>query len=209
MRHKLRTFVGVLVVATVAALFFRFIILEDYRISSDSMYPTLLSGDLVFVSKSAFNIRLPFSSYQVASVRSPRRSEVVAFTLPERGLDTFVKRVVAIEGDRVSIQDGVLFINDVAAVYQPLKAGETQSMEKTEWGNYPVHFDKLKLKNYGPVDVPKNHFFALGDNREDSVDSRTWGPVPYSCLKGRVALVWLSLNPQGTFLRDRVGLWVQ
>lgn len=211
MTRKLRSLLGVFFVATLVALAFRFVLLEDFRISSESMYPTLYHGDLVFVSKSAFNVRLPFTTYQLFTVRQPKRGEVVAFSLPESLLDTFVKRVVALEGDNVSIVDGVLKVNNVPAEYQQANEGSEGKiwMEQNPWAKYPVRLDRSKKIQYGPVDVPKDHFFALGDNREDSVDSRTWGPIPLSCLKGRVALVWLSVKPAGGLARDRIGLWVQ
>lgn len=207
MRTRVRHFLSLFLIATVAALGVRFLILEDFRVSSDSMFPTLLKGDLVFVSKSAFNLRLPFSSYELLSFKSPARGSVVAFTLPERGLDNFVKRVVAVEGDRVMIQNGVLHVNEQPAEYVVQEKGLVE--EKTPWGSYHIVWEQEKVKDYGPVDVPKGHFFALGDNRLDSVDSRTWGPVPYSCLRGKVTLVWLSMAANGNILGNRIGLWVQ
>lgn len=177
--------------ATVAALAVRLFIVEDYRIASSSMAPRLLRGDLVFIFKGAFNIRLPFSTYEVFKIRRPQRGEIVAFTLPDRGLDTFVKRVVGLEGDQIEIRNGVLYINQVASKYTPEKE-QLFVEESALGGKYQVFWDSQKLKDFGPINVPKNHFFALGDNRIESIDSRAWGPVPYSCLKGKLGFVWLS-----------------
>lgn len=191
MAQQSRILIKMFFFATVAALAVRLFILEDYRIASNSMSPSLTQGDLVFILKGAFNIRLPFSTYEVVKFRRPERGEVVAFTLPDRGLNTFVKRVIGVEGDQIEIRSGVLYVNQVPSKYT-LEKGDLFS-EATPSGNTQrVHWASDKLKDFGPIDVPKNHFFALGDNRLDSIDSRTWGPVPYSCLKGKLGFVWLS-----------------
>jgi signal peptidase I len=173
------------VIATVTALTVRLFIIEDYRIASDSMQPGLLKGDLILVSKAAFNLRLPFSNFELARTGAPKRSEVVAFTVPDQGADTFIKRVVALAGDKIEIKDGVLWLN-----------GNAQEENDSIIG-------KEAMANYGPVDVPAEHFFVLGDNRSESIDSRQWGPIPYSCLKGRVALVWLSVGSEGVLRPQR------
>jgi signal peptidase I len=188
MIRKVRGSINVFLVSTLIALSVRLFLVEDYRIASNSMAPSLLIGDLIFVSKYNYNLHLPFSSYELVSFRRPVRSEIVTFTLPERGSQTFVKRVVALDGDTVAIKKGVLYVNGVPPEYK-----------------YRIQVEAGGGKDYGPVNIPPNHFFVLGDNRSDSNDSRAWGPVPYSCLKGRVGLVWLSLNPEGGIRRDRVG----
>lgn len=194
-------------IATVSALCVRLFLLEDYRIASGSMSPGLLQGDLVFIYKGAFNIRLPFSDYEVFKVRRPQRGEVVAFTLPDRGLATFVKRVIGLEGDQIEIRNGVLYVNRVESKYIPEK-DDLYTEEFGQGGKASVHWAAAKLKDFGPIDVPKNHFFALGDNRIDSLDSRSWGPVPYSCLKGRVGFVWVSVAGLGPFKNGRAGTFV-
>lgn len=173
-------------IATVAALLVRLVLIEDYRISSDSMVPELLTGDLVFVNKAAYNLRFPFSSFRILSLGDPKPGEVVAFSLPEKVTTTFVKRVVAHGGDTIEIRSGQLLRNGVTVEGTPLTGAP----------------------DYGPIDVPLGHFFVLGDNWKDSIDSRAWGPIPNTCLKGRVGLVWLSVG-QGAVLRPkRTGHWV-
>ncbi len=182
--------------ATATALFVRVFIIEDYRIASNSMFPNLEIGKLIFVSKSSFSLKLPFSSYEVIKFSRPKRSEIVAFSLPEKGHMTYVKRVVALAGDRVEIKSGNLYVNGELAKYQKTSPSERQLAESDsnivqveqllETKPYKILIEKDKLPNYGPIDIPPNHFFALGDNRLESVDSRSWGPVPYSYLKGKV-----------------------
>lgn len=190
-----KAIIKVFFIATITALFVRGFFIENYRIASNSMAPTLPVGELIFVSKSAFSIKLPFSSYELVKFSRPRRSDIVAFSLPQYGNVTHVKRVVAIAGDRVEIKDGNLYINGKPSHYDELNSpvrrlasteGSIQLEKVSGSSSYPIQIERKNLPNYGPVDVPANHFFVLGDNRSDSIDSRTWGPVPYSCLKGKV-----------------------
>ncbi len=208
---RAKNYVSLFVWATAVALVIRFFLVEDYRIFSDSMAPGLLSGDLIFVSKSNYNVRLPFSSYEIFKIRRPRRGEVVAFALPDTGLDTYVKRVVAIEGDEVAIRNGLLTVNgkplDVRNGSETSAHLRWESAEKGE--PYPIVWEEGQIRDYGPVTIPVGHFFVLGDNRVKSVDSRSWGPIPYSCLKGKVSLIWLSLGTNGSWRTERMGKWVR
>jgi signal peptidase I len=132
------------------------------------------------------------------------------FSLPDHGTASFVKRVIASEGDRVAIQNGVLSVNGISASYEPVDVASgiyRESMPGQE--AFPVKWDKTKIENYGPVDVPPGYFFALGDNRLDNNDSRAWGPVPYACLKGKPAMVWFSIEPDGNWRKHRFAVWVR
>ncbi len=180
------------------------------------MTPALLVGDLVFVFKSEYNFRIPFTSVQLVQFSLPKPSDVVAFTLPDKGFQTFVKRVVAVEGDKIEIKNGILIVNDEAATYQPQHEpsgiDQDPSLVWEKLGTAPprlIHWKSDAMKDYGPVDVPDGQFFAMGDNRADSIDSRVWGPVPDSCLKGKVELVWLSVNSEGGVRKDRMGIRIK
>lgn len=190
-----RTLLNLFLLSTLAALFCRLFVIEEYRIVSNSMFPTMNTGKLVFVFKSSFSLKLPFSSYEIVKFSRPKRAEIVAFGLPEKSSTTFVKRVVAIAGDRVEIKDGNLYVNgelakrtegssharEISAIERNIQTEQLAGSEP-----YTVVSETEKLPNYGPVDIPPNHFFAMGDNRSQSIDSRSWGPVPYSYLKGKV-----------------------
>ena len=191
--------------AVVVSLFVRLFVFEDYRIISESMEPNLLTGDLVFVSKYNFSLHIPFSNFELLKFARPTHSSVVAFSRPEAITKTLVKRIVALEGDRVAIINGALRVNGAEAKYRSENGSVFEEMGGI---SYPI-LPENSSQNFGPVDVPKGHFFALGDNRIDSADSRQWGPVPFSCLKGKVALVWLSLDKDGHVRGDRMGVRVQ
>lgn len=213
---KIRGYLKVFLVASAFALLVRLFIVEDFRIASPSMEPNLLTGDLVLVSKSAFNLRVPFSTYELFRFRVPRRGEVVAFSLPGRGTDTYVKRVIATEGDKLQIKQGQITINGAPAKYRKVEgsvvpprqvAGAPASTLFFEsFADGEEHLVRLVGKgDYGPIDIPKGQFFALGDNRPESQDSRGWGPLPLTSLKGRVSFIWLSVDGTGELRSGRAG----
>lgn len=173
-----RVFIYCVLAITLIAGLVRMFLVEPFQIESTSMLPTLEKGQTVWVEKFVYGIRLPFSSYQLARISLPKRSEVVAFSLPEFGQQTFIKRIIALSSDRFEIRKQKILVNGVAALRQTT----AQSIETTE------HID-----DYGPIEIPLDHFFAMADDPKNTNDSRRWGPIPYTCLRGRVRL---------TFLRD-------
>lgn len=198
MREKVRYLIGAFLLATLVALSARFVFVENFRVSSDSMRPNLMAGDLLLVSKFNYALRIPFTSIEFYRFRNPIPGEIVLFTLPEFGMDTYVKRVIALEGDTVQIKDGVLTVNGVQATYGDVATTPGMKREilaqQTERLVIP---DRNKGGDYGPAKIPRGHFFVLGDNRGESVDSRKWGPVPLSYLRGKAWFVWMSLAQGG------------
>ncbi|MCB9254660.1 MAG: signal peptidase I [Bdellovibrionaceae bacterium] len=178
----------ILLVSTLGALMLRGFILEIYRVRSDSMSPSIPKDSLVVSSRARYNVYLPMTNFSLINVGSPARSDVVAFTLPDSPGTTFVKRVVAIGGDRLEIKEGKLWINDVALEYSPV--ADTGYFYESLSSSIKYTVSLEQAQNYGPIDVPEGHFFALGDNREKSVDSREWGPIPYRYLKGKISILW-------------------
>lgn len=157
------------------------------------MAPTLQKGDLVLVYKAAFNFRLPFSNFELLRTGTPRRQDIVAFSLPDEPYHSFIKRVVGVSGDKIEIRDGELLVNNIKLKYQDSDKARNQFEEQFPSGKRNlVSLDKDSLSNYGPIEIPEGHFFVLGDNRNESVDSRIWGPLPFSCLKGKFAWKWFS-----------------
>jgi signal peptidase I len=184
----LREYYEAILVAFILALFVRTFVFENFKIPSGSMEDNLLIGDHLVVNKfiysdgsgSVFNRLLPY--------RAPQRGDVVVFKYPENPRRDFIKRCIAVAGDKVEIKAKQLYIND-----------ERQE----EW--YVVHKDpriwpdtdevlpRNRIRdNYGPRIVEEGEIFCLGDNRDHSLDSRFWGPVPLENIKGRAVLIYWS-----------------
>lgn len=202
MRKALATLVKALAWVTAVALMMRLFVFENFRVLTSSMEPNIKEGEFLLISKIDFNLRLPFTSYEIVRFRAPRRSEVVAFVLPERGPSALVKRVVGIAGDKVAIRGGKLFLNDRVAQYDPAPGsadGRHVASDSTRLWEIPSGDPRYRIlrsqnesMDYGPVVVPPDHCFVLGDNRNDRTDSRLWGPIPYSSLRGRGRWTWLG-----------------
>ena len=162
-------------------LVLRTFVVEAFRIPSSSMERTLLVGDFLLVNKWLYGAEVPFTSRRLPAVQAPRRDDVVVFAWPVDPSKNFVKRLVGLPGDTMAMTQGVLRRNG-ATVREPwvLRTGSPGEPTRDEWG---------------PVVVPPRHFFVLGDNRDNSLDSRYWGFVPDSLLIGAPWIVYYSFSP--------------
>ena len=203
--------------------FFRSAMADWNPIPSGSMRPTLLEGDVVLVNRLAYDFKLPLTDVALVELGSPRRGDVVTFTSPKDGV-RLIKRLVGLPGDVVELRDEVLFINGSAAEYtnqsvvaEPLAYGTTVSgiraTERVAGSERIVQFlpEVRAKRSFGPVIVPSNTFFFLGDNRDDSADSRYIGFVPRHLLIGRAHHILVSANVKGDCLPrlERIGQRVQ
>jgi signal peptidase I len=186
-------------------LLVRWIVFEPYVIPSGSMLPNLLINDHIFVNKWIYGLRLPFSEKWLFVWSIPKRGDIVVFKYPRDKSTFFVKRVVGLPGDTVQVKEGQLIINN-----KPTQRIEQENYifkgdEKTNQSAYLYYLENLdehkfisrnwpndRAQDYGPVKVPENSFFMVGDNRDESSDSRVWGYVPLENLMGRVSIIWLS-----------------
>lgn len=157
-------------------------IADQYLVPTGSMAPTIQPGDRIFVEKCAYDWRMPFTSELVLRRRQPTRGELIVFLDPRDPAITFVKRVIALPGESVMMRDGVLYVDGVA---QPLS--ERQDGQLVESLGAVVHTAGLRdPESYGPVTVPDDEIFVMGDNRLKSYDSRFIGAIPRDLVRGRV-----------------------
>lgn len=192
--------------------FFRLAIADWNPIPSGSMRPTLLEGDVVLVNRLAYDLKLPLSHTSLLETGTPQRGDVVTFTSPKDGV-RLIKRLVALPGDTVEMRDEVLLINGVASEYDKVRSVAEPSMdahsmtavqatERIAGSERSVQFlpQVAALRSFGPVLVPPNHYFFLGDNRDNSADSRFIGFVPRERLIGRAHHIVVSANILGNWL---------
>ena len=167
--------------------FMRPFVVEAFKIPSGSMEDTLLIGDRILVAKFAYGIRVPFAELRILDFHEPEIGDVFVFEPPPGAGDhNLVKRVIGLPGDIIEVNDGELYRNGVAV--------EGEDYIKR------FRFSSLRQQNFGPVTVPPEHIFAMGDNRDLSRDSRAWGFVPFGNIKGKVFLKYWSWNKEGNWL---------
>ena len=167
-------------------------------VPSGSMMPTILVGDRIFINKLAYDLKVPFTTYHVAKWADPRRGDIIVFPSPADGI-RLVKRVVAVPGDRIELRDDRLFINDKPASYA-LVDREAQSAlvlsETVSGKTHPLMIEPRKpaRRSFGPVEVPPGRYFVMGDNRDNSFDSRYFGFVSRDHILGRATTVAMSFD---------------
>lgn len=233
--QTLAEYVQALVGAILLALLIRGFLFEPFKIPSESMVPTLMVGDHIFVSRYQYGLRVPFTKWWLVEFDDPERGDVVVFNFPDDDDVDFIKRVVGVPGDVVSMKDGVLRVNDKPMSHKTFRvkapladnhcvmemAEETNDVYTPDYGTFPHYllykkYNKIMETNQdgetymiqrskqSPRDfdfefkVPKGQFFVMGDNRDQSHDSRFWGFVPRENLKGKAQFIWLSLNSEKT-----------
>ena len=201
-----RSFFPVLLFVLVVRSF----VFEPFRIPSGSMMPTLLKGDFIFVQKFAYGLRLPVTETKVIETGSPERGDVVVFRLPSDPGINYIKRVVGLPGDTVVYQQHRLTINGESV--QLDGSGNQGDPRYTEQLGERDHEILIQNPGYTIADgsyvVPENHYFVMGDNRDNSKDSRFIGPIPETHLVGEAVRIWLHLDGW-TPRWDRVGSRIQ
>ncbi len=206
-----REYAEAIFVALFVALFLRHFFVEAFKIPSASMVPTLLVGDHIFVNKFVFGTRIPFTTKKIRQGRVPNRGEIIVFIYPKDHTKDYIKRVVGLPGDKIEVKKDVVYVNDeeVKQVFTEkyLYADVNQSCEDYPYENHTellggvshsiLNDEGRYPTNFGPVYVEPDHLFVMGDNRDNSSDSRFWGQVPMNLVKGRALFIWLSLNSCG------------
>lgn len=197
-------------------LILRSFIVEPFRIPSASMMPTLLRGDFILVNKYDYGIRLPVLNTKVFGNGQPERGDVVVFRYPKDPAIPFIKRVVGVPGDRLRYKDKRLIINGQQIHLDPKGIYHSDGVGKRENGSYlleerlgetthDVLINPLQLASIEADEtIPDGHYFVLGDNRDNSRDSRYWGLVPDENLVGRAFYIWMNWSSDSFF---DVGSW--
>ena len=178
-------------------LVLRSFVLEPFQIPSKSMVPTLKVGDFIVVNKWTYGLRLPVLRNKFFDVGSPQRGDVVVFFPPHESR-YFIKRLVGLPGDKISIINGTLFVNNemIKQTKSDIESGNSRSVvmsEKLGIKQFAIqkNLRPSRLSQNFSATVPKDHFFMIGDNRDNSSDSRVWGPVPKDRIVGKAVARWM------------------
>jgi signal peptidase I len=192
-KSVLREYAEAIIIALILALFIRTFVVQAFKIPSGSMIPTLLIGDHILVSKFIYGIKNPFTGDTWVKIKQPSKGDVVVFKYPVNPKQDFIKRVVGTSGDRIKIIDKRLYVND-----------QLVELEQA------VHLDPEILDgsinprdNFGPITVPPNSLFVMGDNRDNSHDSRFWKFVKLSKVKGKAFIFYWSWDKENFSVRWR------
>jgi len=204
-----------------AVLLLRSFLVEPFRIPSGSMMPTLLVGDFILVNKYAYGIRLPVLNTKIIDIGEPQRGDVVVFRYPKDPSVDYIKRVVGLPGDRIGYYNKMLHINGkpVAQVPAGVYVGTGSGISMSGAGKRleqlgDVQHQILVMPRTpgleGEYVVPEHEYFVMGDNRDNSNDSRYWGTVPEQNLVGKAFRIWMNWDgANGGIEWDRIGRKIQ
>ncbi len=181
-KSGLRENIEAILVAIVLALFIRTFIVQAFKIPSGSMKETLQIGDHILVNKFIYGVKIPFTGSTIIPVKHPKREDIIVFKFPNDPSKDFIKRVVGVAGDVIEGRNKKVFVNGKHFTGEY----EVHSMPELIPGKYS------ERDNFGPITVPPNSLFVMGDNRDNSHDSRFWGFVNMSAVKGKAFIIYWS-----------------
>jgi signal peptidase I len=176
-------------------------------VPTGSMKPTILEGDRIYVNKLAYDLKVPFTTRHIAEWSNPRRGDIVVFFSPRDG-QRLVKRVVGLPGDTIELRNNGLVINGVPVEYQPIAEEVLHDLAAADRASSVFAVEQLAdhrhavaaipaapaLRSFGPSKVPEGHYFMMGDNRDNSLDSRYFGPVERKRIVGQATAVAMSFD---------------
>ena len=194
-RSVVREYVEAALWALVLTFLLRAFVIQAFRIPSESMLDTLLVGDFLFVNKFEYGPKIPFTHLRLPGLRAPRTGDIIVFQFPGNPSLDYIKRCIAVGGQTVEVRDKVVYVDGA-----PSAAADRHAYHKDPGiscggvvGPYPEDAGLLTCRdNFGPFRVPPGRLFMMGDNRENSNDSRFWGTVPMDYVKGRALFIYWS-----------------
>ena len=197
-KRLIKEYAEAIITALVLALIIRAYIIQAFKIPSGSMIPTLLIGDHILVNKFIYGTKIPFSDKSILVFKKPEKGDIIVFKYPEDPKKDFIKRVTAKGGDTLEERNKIMYVNG-KEVKEP----------------YAYHGDSYirprgdPRDNFGPLIVPENRVFVMGDNRDQSFDSRYWGFVDIKEIKGKALIIYWSWDPGNRLRFNRIGRLVK
>ncbi len=185
-----REYTEAIVIAILLALFIRTFVIQAFKIPSGSMLPTLQIGDHLLVNKFLYGIKVPFTGKLLIPIKDPKHGDVVVFRFPEDRKIDYIKRVIGVPGDKIEIINKSLMING--------KKVEDSHAHFSSTDNLPAGMSPKD--NFGPIVVPQGKLFVMGDNRDNSYDSRFWGYVENRDVLGKALIIYWSWDIQKPLL---------
>lgn len=195
-KSGLRENIEAILVAIVLALFIRTFVIQAFKIPSGSMKETLKIGDHILVNKFIYGVKIPFLQTTIVPITNPKHGDIVVFKFPEDPSKDFIKRVIGVAGDVVEVRDKKVYVNGKLLNH-----------------DFGIHTDSYIFPasvqprdNFGPIVVPPHSLFVMGDNRDQSYDSRFWGFVDLKAVKGKALMIYWSWDKDNFGVRwNRIG----
>lgn len=181
-KSGLRENIEAILIAVVLALFIRTFVVQAFKIPSGSMQNTLQIGDHILVNKFLYGVKIPFIQKTIIPITNPKKGDIVVFKFPEDPKKDFIKRVIGVSGDVIKIENKLLYVND-----KPAQAGHSIFIDP-----HTLPAGVQPRDNYGPQKVPPDSLFVMGDNRDQSYDSRFWDYVKLNAIKGKAFMIYWS-----------------
>ncbi len=198
-KSALRENIEAIAIAIVLALFIRTFVIQAFKIPSGSMLQTIQLGDHILVNKFIYGIKIPFTDKTLIPIEDPKRGDIIVFIPPNAPHTDYIKRVIGIPGDVIEIKNKKVYRNG-----------------KYVTGPYEIHTDSTiypasesPRDNFGPVTVPEEHLFMMGDNRDNSLDSRFWGFASLDKVQGKAMFIYWSWDSHFHVRWGRIGHWLK
>ena len=188
-KSKVREYAETLIIALLIALFVRAFVVQAFKIPSSSMEPTLLVGDHLLVNKFIYGIKIPLTDKKILQFNEPQRGDIIVFVPPHERNKDFIKRVIGLPGETVEIRNRKIYINDI--------------LIEDRWGVFN-EWNLSARDNYGPKKVPPDSIFVMGDNRNNSEDSRSWGFASLDDVRGKAFIMYWSWDLDNPSILNKV-----